>query len=163
MLTNVSACRSLLIGPSFDRTRRLAGLPALPFANEKRKKRESKQNERGNDLRPNLQFVVDMLLEREGHTGGAQASTQSRGVQAKHTILTGLNLLGVLLSMRVPVLTASAPGANQLARTLPDVCLSYTQKNGEEITAPSLGSMYVCRLLYIPSTNVAPPLHGSRA
>ena len=71
-----------------------------------------------------------MLLEREGHTGGAHASTQSRGVQAKHTILTGLNVLGVLLSMRVPVLTASVPAANELARALPDVCLSYTQKNG---------------------------------
>lgn len=75
-----------------------------------------------------------MLLEREGHTGGAHASTQSRGVQAKHTILTGLNLLGVLLSMRVPVLTASVPAANELARALPDACLSYTQKNGAGVT-----------------------------
>ncbi|CAM9566377.1 unnamed protein product, partial [Ectocarpus sp. 13 AM-2016] len=103
---------------------------------------EGHRTGRTNDLRLNLQFVVDMLKEREGHTGGAHASTQSKGVQAKHTILTGLNLLGVLLGMKVPVLTSSVPAADQLARTLPDVCLSYTQKNtfetGTELLAMAL-------------------------
>eukprot|EP00903_Cladosiphon_okamuranus_P011333 g10683.t1 len=111
---------------------------------------------RRNDLRPNLQFVVDMLLEREGHTGGAHASTQSRGVQAKHTILTGLNVLGVLLSMRVPVLTASVPAANELARALPDVCLSYTQKNVFE-TGTELLAMALAHVVWLKDEGGLPP------
>lgn len=95
-----------------------------------------------NDLRLNVRCIVDMLVEREGHTGGAHARADSRGAQAKHTILAGLNLLGVLFARKVPVFLSSVSAADDLVRMLPRVCLLYTQKNtfetGTELLAMSL-------------------------
>lgn len=116
-------------------------------------------NARRNDLRLNLEFVVDMLREREGHTGGAHASTQSKGVQAKHTILTGLNLLGVLLGKRVSVFGSSIPAADKLARTLPEVCLSYTQKNTFE-TGTELLAMGLAHVSWLKDEGGLPPDDG---
>lgn len=100
------------------------------------------QSNRRNDLRLNVRCVVDMLAEREGHTGGAHARADSRGAQAKHTILAGLNLLGVLFARKVPVFLSSVSAADDLVRVLPRVCLSYTQKNtfetGTELLAMAL-------------------------
>lgn len=98
-----------------------------------------------------------MLKEREGHTGGAHASTKSTGVQAKHTILTGLNLLGVLLGRRVPVFVESAgAAANELARTLPDVCLTYAQKNAFE-TGAELLAMALAHVKWLRDEGGLPP------
>lgn len=113
-------------------------------------------NARRNDLKVNLEFVVDMLREREGQTGGAHARTQSRGVQAKHTILTGLNLLGVLLGKRVSIFGSSVPAADELARTLPEVCLSYTQKNTFE-TGTELLAMALAHVSWLKDEGGLPP------
>lgn len=95
-----------------------------------------------NDLRLNVRCVADMLGEREGHTGGAHARAESKGAQTKHTILAGLNLLGVLFARKVPVFSSNVSAADDLVRMLPRVCLSYTQKNtfetGTELLAMAL-------------------------
>ncbi|CAM9569282.1 unnamed protein product [Laminaria digitata] len=96
-----------------------------------------------------------MLLEREGHTGGAHARNESAGAQAKHTILTALNLLGVLLGRNVPVFASSVRAADDLARTLPDVCLSYTQKNTFE-TGTELLAMALAHVAWLKEGGLPP-------
>ena len=109
-----------------------------------------------NELLLNVRCVVDMLGEREGHTGGAHARAQSRGAQAKHTILAGLNLLGVLFARNVPVFASSVPAADELARTIPKVCLSYTQKNAFE-TGTELLAIALAHVSWLKDGGGLPP------